>query len=318
MATKDKKKTTVKVDFTGVEVKTLVPEGDYKIKAEEITQEKGEDSGKPYLAWKFGILEGKLKGQKLFYNTSLQANSLWNLRGVLEAFGVEVDGAMELDLKELVSECSEAGCTVEHETYDGKKRAHIVDIFSADNIAEGEDATETAFDPETIDDMDENDLEELIKEHKLDLDLDDHKKLKAKREAVKEAMTAKPDKKASKKASKKEDAAEKPTESDLDDMDEEELQEVIDQFNLEVDLDDHKKIAKKREAILEALGTDSSDGENKSDEEKVDEDAIGEMGKDELAAFAKKHKLKVELEGNTSKQRRVVLKAAKKAGIIEE
>lgn len=372
------------VDMEGVQNFAPPPEGDYCIKIAEVGKETGSDSGKDYLSWTFEIAKGPQKGKKLFYNTSLQPQALWNLRGVLEAFGIEVpDGSMDLDLDEIES-CEEiAGCTVEHEEYQGKLKGRVVDVFSAQNLEGGEDGSkgneggdkkEPDLSREDIMALDEDELGEVNEEHDLGVDLDEIKTLKKKREAIADAL---------------EEAAGSGTEGQSGDgditrddvmaMDADELQELIEGEELEVDLDDHKTLKKKREAVADALeerhenGDDGSKGGgtelstddimamdadelaelNESEElevdldklkllskkrkaiaeayeekhegdgssgdgDKVTEDDINSMGKDELAEFVEEHKLKVKLEGTTSKQRRLVLKAAKDRGLVEE
>src|SRR5690554_3919167 len=87
------------VDFTGVESGgRRVPPGEYVVVVEKVEQAESKKSGKPYLSWELRIVEGDFKGSKLFHNTSLQKQSLWSLRMMLEALGIEVDGPMELDL----------------------------------------------------------------------------------------------------------------------------------------------------------------------------------------------------------------------------
>jgi Protein of unknown function (DUF669). len=112
----------------------------------------------------------------------------------------------------------------------------------------------------------------------------------------------------------------------INEMDEDELQAVIDEHELEVDLDDHKKLKAKRKAVIEAIeekGEGSDKGEEEGEEKEEDEDGISadevdEMDKDDMAEFVKKNKLKVELEGSTSAQRKTLKKALKKAGLLKE
>lgn len=327
---KGKGAASVKVDFTGVETRKLVPENDYAIKPVEISQETSGDKN-PYLAWTFEISRGDHKGSKLYYNTSLLPQALWNLRGVLEAFGMEVpDGKMELDLKEMVEGDYEACATVEHDTYNGKKQARITDINSIDTYGEGDgeegdgDAGE-APDEDEVNAMDEEELETTIDEFELDVDLDDFKGIKKKRAAVIKAL-----------AEREEDDgegdgdgdgegdSELPDEDAIKGMDEDELQEVIDEHELDVDLDDFKGIKKKRAAVIKAVeeagegdGDDGDDGED-GDDDKYDADEVNEMDGDELAEVVKKHKLKVKLSGKEKKDRKAVLKALEEADLIED
>lgn len=128
-----------------------------------------------------------------------------------------------------------------------------------------------------VEDMDRDDLVELIEEHDLDVDADD-KKLKKDDKllaAVLEALddgdlleaekksSKKDDKKADKKDDKKSDKkadkkggkkkAKKLSRSDVEDMDEDELAELVEEHDLDVDLDKIKKLPKKVAAVIDEL-----------------------------------------------------------------
>lgn len=134
-----------------------------------------------------------------------------------------------------------------------------------------------------VEEMDEDELQELLEKHDLEdeVDLDDIKKLPKKQAAVIEALEEadlladdepeeKPkgkkgkkskdededdDDKSSKKSKKDKGGKKKSKVSreDVEEMDEDELQELVDEHDLDVDLDDIKKIGKKRDAVIEAL-----------------------------------------------------------------
>lgn len=311
---KRNRKKTIRVNFEGVEAgRKLVPEADYAIKVKEVSQETGEDSGKDYLSWTFVVSRGPYKGTALKpYNTSLQSQALWNLRGVLEAFKIEVeDSIMDIDLEELNAIDKEAGCTVEHDTYQGRKQAQVVDIFDVANIGKG-DGAETAAEDITEEDimgMSEDELAEFNDEHNLEVDLDEHKKLKTKRKAIAEAWAEREE------GGNKEEDGELPDEDAINEADEDDLEKIVDEFELDVDLSKLKTLKKQRAAVLEAIEEKKEAG---GGDDKVTEDSINEMSKDELKEFCEEHDLDVELEGSTAKQRRTVIKAAKKAELIED
>ncbi len=190
---KKSKKKGLKVNFSGVEGRVLLPEGDYLAKVDEVEQKEGNDSGEPYLVWTFETKDDEdeeLNGKKVWYNTSLQEAALWNLRNLLETLSVEIpEEEMELELEEYVG--MELMLTIEHETYQGKKKARVVDFAPAedgdDDEAEVEDdesnddgeegeGAET-YSADEINDMSAKELTELIKEHELEID----KKLKGKK-----------------------------------------------------------------------------------------------------------------------------------------
>lgn len=307
------KKSSIRVDFSDVESRVLLPEDDYKAKPVEASVETGGDSGKKYIAWTFEILDGKYKGQKPKpFNTTLQPQGLWNLKGLLEALGVEIpDGAADIDLKEIIDNEPECVITIEHDTYENRKQANIVSIVSIDNWEGGSEEETQEVTEDDILAMDEDELEKFVEEQDLDIDLDDHKKLKAKRKAVVEAWEAK--KEGGEEGGGDDDL---PDEDAIGEMDEDDLEECVKEHKLDVDLGDFSTLKKKRKAVIEAIEAKKEGGEG--DGEKVTEEAIMEMGKSDLKEFVDEHKLDVDLEGSTSKQRRAVVKAAKAADLIEE
>lgn len=120
----------IEVDFKGVETGGRTPEdGPYCLEVTEVEQDKGADSGEPYLKWEFQVVDDpKFKGCKVWHNTSLQPQALFNLKSVLVALGVEVpEGKLKLKLEEYVG--MRCGAELVAETYKGKKKAKPVEFF---------------------------------------------------------------------------------------------------------------------------------------------------------------------------------------------
>ena len=132
-------KGSVVVDFKGVDSRDrLVPEEDYRVVVLKVVKGISE-ANKPKLDWHLEVTAGPEKGHKFMppYTTSLQPQSLWNLRAVLEALEVEVpDTALKIIFKELRG--LEMGVTVEHETWHGRARARLVDFFPVEELGEEE------------------------------------------------------------------------------------------------------------------------------------------------------------------------------------
>jgi TATA-binding protein-associated factor Taf7 len=188
-----KKGNWIKVDFTGVDVRTLIPEGDHKAKVVEVSVEEG-DKGK-YVKWTLAVIaEGeKWDGGKLYNNTSLTRQSLWNLRAWLIALGRDVpESPNDIDLDECLEQ--ELMVHVEHETYEGKEKARITDFQPIDaevtddekgkdedddddeddekgkDEDDDDDEDETSLTEEQVREMDEDELVDLNKKHKLGVD----------------------------------------------------------------------------------------------------------------------------------------------------
>jgi hypothetical protein len=128
----------ITVDFEGVETGgkgVRVPEGDYGLEVTEVKGKKGEESGKNYLAITFKLTQGDKKGigKKLPHSCSLQKQSLWNFRNLLEACGKQVPAkAVKIDLDKLIGlEC--AGTVVDDE-YEGRKKSIISAFFPLEDL----------------------------------------------------------------------------------------------------------------------------------------------------------------------------------------
>lgn len=256
MARKDRKaKETgvLKVDFTGIEGrKSLIPDDEYLVAVEEVKLDTSE-SGNKNLSWKFSVIhdDDKLDGTKLYYNTSLLPQSLWNLRNLLEALEVDVpDGPLEIDFAEMTG--LEMMAVVEADTYEGKKRSRITDFYPADMTdaeASEDDEASGGVTEDAINEMDEEALEELIDKHDLEVNLKKQKTIGKKRTAVIDAMEEKG--LLSEEGGGDED--EKLTEEEVSEMDEKELKDLVKDHGLDVDLKKLKTLRKKANAVIDAL-----------------------------------------------------------------
>lgn len=132
----------VHVDFTGVSASGALPEDNYEVKVEDVTQEEGPKA--PYLNFELKVSSGKYKGKKVWHICTLSPDGLFNLRGVLEALGVETpESAMDIDIRELKG--LTMGISTEIEVYKKKPRTRVVDVFSLEE-GSGEESEEAAED----------------------------------------------------------------------------------------------------------------------------------------------------------------------------
>jgi hypothetical protein len=200
------KGSSVRVDLSKVETRKKVEEGEYEVVVAEVTQEEGQKA--PYLKWKFKIDEGTdSDGGVLYLNTSLSEQSLWNLKTLLDALGVDIpEDEFDLDLEELVDQ--RCMVSVELETWEGKKQPRVVDFWAVEKKDDkkkpaNKDKTDEKSPPargkrktkpepeekdkltqDQINDMDEGELEDIVKDYDLDVDLDKFRTLRKKQTAV--------------------------------------------------------------------------------------------------------------------------------------
>lgn len=155
---------TFKVDFTDVETREVVPEGDYGVEVVSVEEREGQKG--PYLNWELKVVTGPFVGKKLWYVTSLAQQSLWVLRATLEALGLKTPSSKyEFNLDFVIGRTM--GVKVEHRIFEGKTRAKITDIFPLDELPE--ETTERAEESEEEEEPEEEaESEEEAEEDKAD------------------------------------------------------------------------------------------------------------------------------------------------------
>jgi hypothetical protein len=138
-----KKSGMISVNFEGVESGggRPVPDGNYNASLHKLTQEEGQNSGEPYLHCVWKIADGKCAGATIHDNISLQPQSLWRFRTILECLGLEVaEDDMDIDPNDLIGEV--AGIEVTNEDYEGKDRPRITGFMGAEEEGEEEEEDE--------------------------------------------------------------------------------------------------------------------------------------------------------------------------------
>lgn len=273
MAKKTNKK-GIKLNFDGVETGyKAVPEGTYEVRVKEIEAGTSQANA-PKLDFKFEIISGKNKGSLLFYTCSLQPQALFKLKVVLEALGYEIpEGNFNLDIDELIDlECS---VEVAHETYEGKKRARIVEFITSDDSDEDdsddeEDTDEDEEEDEDTDDEDEDDEDDEDEDEDDDEDEDEEDEVDYESLSLKELKALAKEKgiKVDKKA-KKDDIIALLQEEDDEDDEEDEEDDTPDYESM--NLKELKALCKERgikvtkkdnkESLIEKLEEDDEDEE---------------------------------------------------------
>lgn len=282
-------KRVVNLNMKDVSVGGVIPEGEYIVTVDEVSVEESQQ-GNQYLKWVFKVLDGKQKGSKIYHNTSLLPQSLFNLKNLLIALGVPVpDKAFQLNLDEC--EGCNCGVTITHETYDGKKRTRVTDVFPLD-----------ASDVEADDDGEEVDLEEMSLEELIEFAEDNDIKLTAKQkkrksaalEAIQDAV-GDDDEEADEEADDEDtdedsdDTVEEADDEDegvaLEDMDLEGLVEFAEENDIKLTAKQKKRKSAALSAIQEAL--DNTDEEEDDEGEEAEEVDVFTLNLSECRSFAK-------------------------------
>jgi hypothetical protein len=217
----------ITVDFSKAEDRQLVDEGEYAVKVVSIEEKEGDKA--PYISWKFEVLdEGKFEGATLYNNTSLSDQSLWNLRQMMECMGFEVERkATEIDLDEMID--AELGVVVTHEDYQGSPRSRVSGYFELDEP-----------EPEP---------------KKVTRATRGRRDGKAEAEEVEEKPARASRATRATRGGKKEKKLEALDSADVAEMNESELEDIVDKYNLDVDLEESKTLRRKANAVIDALET---------------------------------------------------------------
>lgn len=298
-----RKKNVVRVDMSGVEGRREVLDaGWYHVRVSATSLEDGDQA--QYIKWEFTTVEGN---RKLYLNTSLAPQSLWNLRGLLDVIEYEVpDGPMDIELEDLVDR--ELMVYVDDDEYQGKRRNRVTD-FKSYNEGDGGGGT-SEYTEEAIEAMDEAELREVAEAE--GIELPKTKVLSKLRRAVLDGL-------GDKIVEQVEDS--NPTEidgyfeEDVEGMDEAALDEVVELHGLEVKKSNRLSVY--RSAVLEALNeADLIKKSSSEDQELYAEDDIENMDAEGLDALVEKHSLDVPKTKRLSTYRASVIDALREAELL--
>jgi hypothetical protein len=247
---RSKKKTgAVRVNFKGVETRSLPPEGDYLYKVTEGEQNES-GNGNDQIALIAEQTQGEFKGHKGYLYFPLSENSLWKLAAFMTAVGMEVpQDEVDVDPADFIDK--EFVGVIGHDTYNGRKQAKIMDFDSVENYT-GELAGDEKKGKKKKKDKDagkDKADDKSSKKHKKD------KGKSSKSDKGGKDKSAKDDAKGGKKdKGKKKSKVEPIFESDdINGLSEKKLGKIIKEHELDVDLSDYKTDRKKAGAVIDAL-----------------------------------------------------------------
>lgn len=225
-------KRTVRVDFTNAgQTRFTPPEGDYLVEIAKINS--GESSsGNDQLEMDFVVLDGKHKDKQFRQWFSLVDQALWKLAGVLRSAGVDIpEEPVDLDFDDI--EGRKLQVTIQHREYNGDIKADIADSASLEEADDEEEEEKPAKKSSKKSDDDEKPARRSRRSAKNDDDDDEIPELK--------------------KSTRKSKKLPKLSGDEVSDMDEDGLEDIVEQYGLDLDLSDFKTLRKKAAAVIDAL-----------------------------------------------------------------
>lgn len=257
---------TLSLDFTNAEERFLPPENRYAL--EIVGADKDEsNSGNDTLKLTFQIIGGKHDGKEFPLWFSLVEQALWKLGGVLRAAGMDIPAeAVELELDDIIGRKLQADIT--HREYEGRKKA---EIEGAEEFEEDEEEEKPKGRRSSKEDEDEKPASRRSRRAAKDEEEEEEKPARSRgRRAAKEEDEEEEEKPSRRSRRGGDDEEEKPkgrssrrgkkelpklSGEEVQDMEEDDLEGVIEEYGLDVDLDSFKTLRKKAAAVIDALDT---------------------------------------------------------------
>ena len=238
------------IDFSEVGDRITAAEGLQRLRVEELTIEEGDKA--EYYKWKFVVVGGDSDGAEVYTNTSLAPQSLWNLKALLEAFGVEIEDELKLDPADFIG--AEVMGEVFHERYQGQTIAKVNEFSEAE---EEKPAKKTRGRKKAEEEEDEDPKPTARRRGRKPAEEEEEEEPAPKRRGRKPA--AEEEKPATRRGRKKAEPEEEPeeesdevTEEDILGMSQDELEEFCEENDLDVDFESIKSLKKMRAAVVDA------------------------------------------------------------------
>lgn len=119
------------LDFTGVSSGfEVLPEGIYEGEVKKVELKTNKAGDGQYLNFEWEVIDEEGKAKKVWDIASLKPQALWKLKSVLDAFGMQADGSVELEPEDFVGQ--QAQLKLKIDTYQGKEKNVIEEIKGFD------------------------------------------------------------------------------------------------------------------------------------------------------------------------------------------
>jgi len=193
-------------DFGGGGGGFHIPDGEYPIKCVSVERKLSKNDSDMF-EWKFEGTKGKAKGKVFYYYTVIEGKEQQQKLGkTLMALGLDFEpGDVEFEPDDVLdAECMGEVAT---DTYQGEKRSKLQRVFGEGEEAEEEEEETRStrkkssangksrrpikVSEDEVKEMNEEELEELVEKHELDVDLSKLKTLARKSKAMIEALADK-------------------------------------------------------------------------------------------------------------------------------
>lgn len=119
------------LDFTGVSSGfECLPAGIYEGEVKKVELKTNKAGDGQYLNFEWEVTDEEGKAHKVWDIASLKPQALWKLKQVMEAFGMDVEGSIDLEPEEFVGQ--QAQLTLEIDQYQGKDKNVVKEVKGFD------------------------------------------------------------------------------------------------------------------------------------------------------------------------------------------
>ena len=124
------------VDLTDVQDSYAIPDGSYRAKCIDITQDVSK-SGNPMFVWQFELVDGQYAGRQFKLWTAVTPAAMWKVAETVVALGVGQNGqVVKFKRGDVLNK--ECGLILEQDEYNGKTTTKISRVISLKELAESD------------------------------------------------------------------------------------------------------------------------------------------------------------------------------------
>jgi len=115
-------------DWDEIAKDELISEGRHPARIDAVEERESQSTpGNMYWNITFTVTEGPHTGRQAWAVCMLDAKSLWKLRQLADAVGIDLGGRSDIDTEELLQQ--ECGIVITHEEYEGRLRHRVSQFF---------------------------------------------------------------------------------------------------------------------------------------------------------------------------------------------
>lgn len=302
-SSRSRKSKKVSIDWSKVG-KGFEPDMEYAVEVSSCTLEEG-DAG-PYFAMQFKGLDEGFEDAILYHNASTSPQSLWRMRSLVEAFGMDIeDGPMDYEPDDFVGQQCMVS-TVSENKPGGGKAIRIDEYWEMEDGAGKKSSSEKDSGDFNLDNVSDADVKKLAKEFEIKVGRG-AKGVEAAREELAEADD--------------EELKEACDDLDIGYGGEEKEEEKPSRGRRRSSKEDDDDETEEKPRGRSSRGSRRSSGKSgKGKSADVTEDEVNEMSEEELEDLIEQHDLDVDLGDfrTLRKKKAAVIDALQEAGVIED